>query len=111
MTRKTIFKIVIIISVTFITFFIYSKIKEHNRNPIDEEFYGVVSDIKRLYPGLVEFSFLNQNKSYYMRSDLIKFKESVSIGDSISKVKNEFFLSVFKKNGNNFFYHDKFEWK
>tara|TARA_R110002051_G_C8484849_1_gene462223 strand:+ start:58 stop:405 length:348 start_codon:yes stop_codon:yes gene_type:complete len=102
--------IIAILVFLFLSFFIYSKVVERNRNPLEEEFYGVVSKVKRLYPSLVEFEFNNQNKSYYKRRDLEVFKKSVSIGDSIAKVKNDSFLTVFKKQENAYLFYKNFNW-
>ena len=110
-TKRKIAQIIIAILVfLFLSFFIYSKIAESNRNPLEEEFYGVVSKVKRLYPSLVEFRFENQDKSYYKSGNLEVFKNSVSIGDSIAKVKNNSFLTVFKKQGNEYLLYKNFNW-
>ena len=88
---------------------IYSKVTK--KNPLEKEFFGIVSEIKRLYPGLIVIEFKNQSETFTMANDLIEFKNSVNIGDSIAKPINNEFIYIYKKKENTFIESRKFIYK
>lgn len=89
------FVFVFVFVLIFIGISIASKIM--TKDPIEENFSGVISDYGRLYPSLIRFTFENQDETYYMSTNLEEFKKSLSIGDSVVKPMNDPYIYIYKK--------------
>lgn len=106
MNRKITKTIIILFCLTFFSVFLYSKLT--TKEPLEKEFYGIVSDVRRMYPSKIVIKFYNQSETYYMVNNREEFLKSVNIGDSLSKPINDKFIYIFKLENDKFIESKKF---
>lgn len=109
MNRKIATIIVIVFTLSFVSFMIFSTLT--SKEPLEEEFYGIVSKIRPMYPSKIVVNFENQSETYYMINEREAFLKLVNIGDSLSKPVNDKYIYVFKLEGNKFVESRKFIFK
>jgi len=109
MNRTIGIRMVISFVVIFISFVVYTTIT--TKKPLEREFYGIVSNIRRIYPSKIVIKFENQSETNYMSNELKEFKNSVKVGDSIAKPLNNKFIFIYKLKDNKFIESRKFIYK
>ena len=109
MNRTIGIRIIIFLVLLFFSFIIYSTIT--SKDPLEKEFYGIVSYIRRMYPSKVVFEFENQTDKFYMSNDLKEFRSYVNIGDSIAKQLNNNYIFIYKFKNNKIIESRKFVYK
>src|SRR5690554_3247720 len=100
MNRKIATTLIILFCLTFFSVLIYSKFT--TKDTLDEEFNGIVSEIRRMYPSKIVVKLLNQSETFYMVNEREEFINSVNIGDSISKPINDKYIYIYKLKNNKF---------
>ena len=106
MNRKIATGIIIFVILTFFSVMIYSKLT--TKEPAKQEFNGIVSEIRRMYPSKIAIKFHNQTGTYYMVNEREEFKKSVNVGDSLSKPINDKYIYIFKLENDRFVKTRKF---
>lgn len=106
MNRKIAKVILIVFVLAFVSFVVVSSLM--TKDPLKQEFGGIISDYSRMYPSKIKFNFKGIRETFYMVNDREEFIKSISIGDSILKPQNDPYIYVYKKNNDTYILSRKF---